>query len=67
MEKVKKTIDKESPLVYEGRKFKIESDGTGTGTHVYIDGVEVQCVNSLVLNIKPGKLNILKMELLDLP
>lgn len=66
-EKVKKTVDKESPLTYMGRKFKIESNGTGTGTHVYIDGEEVQCMKSLVLNIAPGKVNVLKMELLDLP
>ena len=67
MDKVKKTVDKESPVVYTGRKFKIESDGTGTGTHVYMGGVEVQCIKSLTLSIAAGKLNILKMELLDLP
>jgi len=65
--KVKKTIDKESPLVYHGRKFRIESNGTGTGTHVYINGEEVQCVNSLVLSVAIGRVNVLKMELLDLP
>jgi len=65
--KVKKTTDKESPLVYRGRKFRIESNGTGTGTHVYINGEEVQCVNSLVLSVAMGKVNVLKMELLDLP
>jgi hypothetical protein len=66
MGKVKKTIDKESPLVYKGRKFKIESNGTGTGTHVYIEGEEVQCLKSLTLDIAAGQVNIIRMESLDL-
>ena len=67
MVKVKKIVDRESPVVYTGRKFKIESNGTGTGTHVYIEGEEVQCLKSLTLYITAGRVNIIRMELFDLP
>jgi hypothetical protein len=51
MAETKNSIDEASPFKYNGRKFLIESDGTGVGTKIYIDEKEQKYVTYLRIEI----------------
>jgi hypothetical protein len=63
---IKKTIDKNPIIFYEGRSIEIRSNGFYHNTQVKVNGQELRNVHSLVLRITPQCVNIVEMELLDL-
>jgi len=59
-----KVKDEKPTLEFEGRKFKIISDGTGTGTRIWINDVEQTHIVSM--NVKIDIFGVLiSMDMFD--
>jgi len=60
------TEDAKPYLVYRGRKIEIQSDGTGQGTTIVIDGVKQKTVKEMDIRLRATKIVQVFMVFLDL-
>ena len=62
---MKKIIDKQPILEYQGRHILIKSDGTPAGTHIFVNGQEAPKVINLTLSLAVGRLSTVEMTMYD--
>ena len=67
MEEIKDIVqtDMDSELTFWGRKVMIQSDGTGRGTEIYIDGKQMKYCTNLEISIRAGEINKIRLSILD--